>query len=172
MYKAIDVMSFVKRKSLHLGLIVILALAIDHVVSPVEKVNSVENINGSSTVTKDIQSIHDFIAAFNAKDVDTVMNFFSEDAIYHNMPSGPVQGTEAVRNLITSFVNPASSINWETLNIAQTGDTVLTERIDRFVINGKNIELPVMGAFDMKNGKITAWRDYFDMATWQKQMAN
>jgi limonene-1,2-epoxide hydrolase len=130
------------------------------------------NEDGSNTMGKDIQVIHDFVTAFNARDVDKIMEFFMEDAIYHNMPSGPVQGTDAIRSLIASFVNPASSMDWEVLQIAQTGDTVLTERIDRFVIGGKNVELPVMGAFDMKDGKIAAWRDYFDMATWQKQMAN
>lgn len=127
---------------------------------------------GSTTMSKEIQMVEDFIDAFNAKDVDAIMAFFSDDPIYHNMPSGPVTGTGPVRDLITSFVSPASSIDWEMLHIAQTGDTVLTERMDRFVLGGKNVELPVMGAFDIKDGKITAWRDYFDMATWTKQMAN
>ena len=125
----------------------------------------------SPTLSNDVQVIHDFMTAFNSKDVDAIMEFFTEDAIYHNMPSGPVQGTVEVRNLITMFVSPAETVDWEILNIAQTGDTVLTERIDRFVIGGKDVKLPVMGAFDMKDGKIAAWRDYFDMATWQKQMA-
>lgn len=126
---------------------------------------------GSDTVGTDVQAIQDFIQAFNNKDVDAIMEFFTDDAIYHNMPSGPVQGTEAVQKLIASFVVPAESIDWEILNIAQTGNTVLTERIDRFTLGGKPVNLPIMGAFDMRDGKIEAWRDYFDMATWQKQMA-
>jgi limonene-1,2-epoxide hydrolase len=46
---------------------------------------------------------------------------------------------------------------------------VLTERLDKFVLGGKTVELPVAGVFELKDGKITAWRDYFDMATWTKQ---
>lgn len=55
--------------------------------------------------------------------------------------------------------------------MAETGNAVLTERVDRFVINGKEVALPVMGIFELANGKITSWRDYFDLATWQRQTA-
>lgn len=118
-----------------------------------------------------IKLVEDFVEAFNNRDVDAIMGFFTEDAIYHNMPMAPAQGTKAVRALIDGFVNPAEKIDWEMLNISQAGSTVLTERIDRFVLGGKEVALPVMGAFDIRDGKISAWRDYFDLATWTKQMA-
>ncbi len=31
-------------------------------------------------------------------------------------------------------------------------------------MGGKVIELPVMGVYEFVDGKISAWRDYFDMA--------
>jgi ketosteroid isomerase-like protein len=34
------------------------------------------------------------------------------------------------------------------------------------VADGKAVELPCFGIFEMKEGKITAWRDYFDMSTY------
>ncbi len=117
------------------------------------------------------QLVRDFISKFNEKDVDGIMAFFAEDAVYHNMPSDPVTGLEGIRQLVSFFVGPADSIDWEITNIAQTENTVLTERIDRFVIKGKEIVLPIMGTFEIQNGKIAAWRDYFDMATWQRQTA-
>ena len=117
----------------------------------------------------DIEIIEAFVAAFNTRDIDAIMGFFTDDAVYHNMPMGPVQGTQAVRKFVTMFVKPADKLDWDILKIAQVGSTVLTERIDRFVIQGKPVELPVMGAFDMRDGKIAAWRDYFDLATWQRQ---
>jgi len=120
-------------------------------------------------VTPEVDAIEAFVEAFNARDVDSVMGFFAADAVYHNMPSAPVKGTKAIRGVIDAFVGPAEEIDWEILKIAQVGSTVLTERIDRFVIKGKPVELPVMGAFDMADGEIVAWRDYFDMATWQRQ---
>jgi limonene-1,2-epoxide hydrolase len=118
-----------------------------------------------------VQTVKALISAFNRKDLDAIMAFFTDDAIYHNMPTGPVQGTQAVRSVISMFLQPAEEVKWEILNIAQVGDTVLTERIDNFVIKGKQVALPVMGAFEVRGGKIAAWRDYFDFATWQKQNA-
>ena len=118
------------------------------------------------------QLIADFVAAFNAKDVDRIMTFFADDAVYHNMPTEPVRGVEAVRNVIASYVGAAEVVDWEITASAQVGDTVLTERIDRFVFGGKDVTLPVMGAFDIEDGKIVAWRDYFDQATWNRQMGN
>ncbi|HEV8574090.1 MAG TPA: limonene-1,2-epoxide hydrolase family protein, partial [Dehalococcoidia bacterium] len=47
--------------------------------------------------------------------------------------------------------------------------SVLTERLDKFALGGKKIELPVMGVFELTDGKIAAWRDYFDMAAWTRQ---
>ena len=119
-----------------------------------------------------IALIHDFVDAFNRKDVDRIMTFFTDDAVYHNMPMDPVKGAAAVRQAIEAYVPSSSSIAWEVLHISQAGDTVLTERVDRFVIGGKSIALPVMGAFDLRGGKIAAWRDYFDLATWTRQMGS
>jgi limonene-1,2-epoxide hydrolase len=55
------------------------------------------------------------------------------------------------------------------LHISASGGVVLTERVDKF-LGPKNVELPVMGAFEIKDGEITAWRDYFDLGAWTKQM--
>jgi limonene-1,2-epoxide hydrolase len=48
---------------------------------------------------------------------------------------------------------------------------VMNERTDRFKIGPKWVEAPVMGIFELRDGKIAAWRDYFDLAGFQKQMA-
>ncbi len=40
----------------------------------------------------------------------------------------------------------------------------MNERIDVFTLNGNVVELPVVGVFEITDGKITTWRDYFDMA--------
>ncbi|MDA0352892.1 MAG: nuclear transport factor 2 family protein [Chloroflexi bacterium] len=116
-------------------------------------------------------TIRAFLDAFNAKDIDRVMSFFSDDAIYHNIPTAPVHGAAAIRKSIEGYTTPASAIDWELVAVAETaGGTVLTERLDRFDFSGHKVELPVMGAFDFEDGKILAWRDYFDLAQFQKQM--
>jgi limonene-1,2-epoxide hydrolase len=48
--------------------------------------------------------------------------------------------------------------------VATRDNLVFTERVDTFTVGGKVAPLPVMGIFEIRDGKISAWRDYFDMA--------
>jgi limonene-1,2-epoxide hydrolase len=45
--------------------------------------------------------------------------------------------------------------------LAVDGDVVLMERDDHWIVNGKEMHWPVMGAYEVKDQKITAWREYF-----------
>lgn len=115
--------------------------------------------------------VRDFIAAFNANDLERIMNFFSEDCIYHNIPLEPATGLEAIRGVLAGFSGMSKEIDWVLHNIAENSEgVVLTERTDRFLIGEDWVELPVMGAFDLRDGKICGWRDYFDMSQFQSQM--
>jgi limonene-1,2-epoxide hydrolase len=113
--------------------------------------------------------IRDFCAAFARRDVDELLGFFTDDAVYHNMPMRPVQGKAAIRGVLDMFLKPAQAVDFTVLRIAAADDTVLTERLDTFVIGTRRVELPIAGIFDLRDGKIVAWRDYFDLATWTKQ---
>ena len=46
----------------------------------------------------------------------------------------------------------------------------MTERVDVFKLPDKSFELPVMGTFEVSDGKINAWRDYFDLNQFTSQM--
>lgn len=120
-------------------------------------------------VTDNIALVRDFCAAFGRRDVDEILRYFTEDAVYHNIPMPAMTGKPAIRGVLQMFLGPATFAQFEVLNIAGSGDVVLTERIDRFEVGGKKIELPVMGVFEVSGGKIAAWRDYFDMAAWTRQ---
>jgi limonene-1,2-epoxide hydrolase len=61
---------------------------------------------------------------------------------------------EAARGVITK-------LDVEFVNLAVAGNVVSTERVDRMIHNGKPVEAPGMGAFEVSGDKITAWRDYF-----------
>lgn len=102
-----------------------------------------------------------FVAAWNALDDARIYALMAEDIVYHNMPMRPVTGIEAVRAGFAAW--PVDSCEWVLLNIAARGDVVLTERVDRFTRGEDRITVPVMGTFEVKDGRITHWRDYFDM---------
>ena len=115
--------------------------------------------------------VSDFVAAWNARDIEKIMSALTPDCVYHNIPMDPLEGTEAIRGLIQTFVGMASKMDWTVHHIAEGSDgTVLTERTDRFLVGEKWVALPVMGTFELTDGKISAWRDYFDLEQLNKQM--
>ena len=112
-----------------------------------------------------------FCDAWAKGDLDALMAFFSDDAVYHNIPVDPVQGRDAIRSTIEGFTTGVESIEFRVDHIAADGNLVMTERVDLFSLPGKTISLPVMGAFEVtSDGKIRAWRDYFDMQQFTSQL--
>jgi limonene-1,2-epoxide hydrolase len=120
-------------------------------------------------MNENIALVQRFCEAFSRRDPDEILEFFTDDAVYHNMPMPPMTGKPAIRNVLDMFLKPAQSVEFAMLHIAGDGDVVHTERIDRFDMGEKKVELPVAGVFEIRDGKIAAWRDYFDMATWTRQ---
>jgi limonene-1,2-epoxide hydrolase len=126
----------------------------------------------TNTPDQSADVVQQLIDAFNAADVDRIMDHFAADAIYHNIPVAAVTGRAAIRAVVQGFTGTASRVDWQVRNMAVTGTgVVLTERVDRFLINGKWVELPVLGTFEVTGGKVTAWRDYFDLQQFQTQLA-
>jgi limonene-1,2-epoxide hydrolase len=58
-----------------------------------------------------------------------------------------------------------------TLREASNGAVVIVERLDRHRFPTGWVELPVTGVFEVHDGRITVWRDYFDVATFQSGIA-
>lgn len=118
------------------------------------------------------QKVLDFIAAWEARDMDRILSLMTPDAFYHNIPMEPVRGHEAIRGLLTAFLGNATAVQWTVHHIAETsGGVVLTERTDNFEMGPKTLSLRVMGTFEFEGGLISAWRDYFDLGQFQSQMA-
>jgi len=117
-----------------------------------------------------LETVRRFCDAFSRRNPDEIIDFFTDDAVYHNMPMPPVQGKAGIKAVLDMFLKQADSAEFIILKIAEGEDGgVLTERLDKFALGGKNVELPVAGIFELTNGKIAAWRDYFDMAAWTRQ---
>ena len=117
-----------------------------------------------------IDVVRRFCAAWGDGDLDTIIGFFADGAVYHNIPLAPVVGPEQIRTTIEGFTGGVDKIEFRVDNIAADGGTVLTERHDIFTFANGEIDLPVMGTFEVDDGKITAWRDYFDMNQFMSQM--
>ena len=116
--------------------------------------------------------VTEFCNAWPRKNVEELLAFFSDDAVYHNIPMEPVRGKAGIKAAINTFLPMAKSLQFKILHTAAAGNVVMNERVDIFDLgNGKTISLPVAGVFEVNNNKITAWRDYFDLQMYTKQMA-
>jgi limonene-1,2-epoxide hydrolase len=121
-------------------------------------------------VAEPITIVRDFCAAWAEGDLDALMAYFADDAVYHNIPLAPVEGVNAIRTTIAGFTTGVDRVEFEVRHIAADGDVVLTERVDSFVFPSARIDLPVSGTFELRDGKIAAWRDYFDLNQFMSQM--
>lgn len=119
--------------------------------------------------------VNAFIAEWSLPHPDAarlVSAYFTEDAVYQNMPSDPVhQGSDAITKVLAGMSERLESRGWQVLHQVGDGNIVMNERIDRFRSGDRMIDLPVMGIFELREGRIAAWRDYWDMATWQRMLS-
>ena len=122
-----------------------------------------------------IEVVRRFCAAWSEnKEVAELAEFFTDDAVYHNIPLEPVSGKANIANTFASFIRPGppgiESIEFRVINIAADGPVVMTERVDVFKLSNKSFEVPIMGIFEITDAKIKAWRDYYDANQFARQL--
>ena len=115
--------------------------------------------------------IRDFVAAWTRLDAKEIAAYFSDDGVYHNMPMAPISGRANVEALIAGFIGSWTRTHWDLLHVLCAGKVVIAERVDHITAGAKSVDLPVVGVFELEGGKIKRWRDYFDMATYQRAMS-
>jgi limonene-1,2-epoxide hydrolase len=113
-----------------------------------------------------------FCETWASRDIDAIMAFFSEDAVYHNIPMDPPNvGLAQIREVIEMFMTDPSEVKFEVHHQAENHEgVVLNERTDTFRLGDHTLALRVMGVFELADGKISAWRDYFDMNQYLSQL--
>ena len=115
--------------------------------------------------------VTEFCKAWARLNIDQVMDFFTDDAVYHNIPLPKAEGKAAIRKTIEGLLKGTTWLEFKVLHSASVGNVVMNERVDSFEVKGKRMSLPVAGVFETTpNVKIKAWRDYFDMKMFTDQM--
>jgi limonene-1,2-epoxide hydrolase len=110
--------------------------------------------------------VTEFCKLWSSPDPDQLAGYFAEDAVYHNIPMEPVEGREAIKQFIAGFTAAFEGIDFQVHRQVSDGNLVMNERTDVMRRkDGDDIPLPVTGVFEVVDGRIVAWRDYFDMAT-------
>ena len=108
--------------------------------------------------------VRKFHAAWLQSDLDELVSFFSNDAVYTDGPRGTHRGIDAIRAELGAMVKIVPSTAIDIKKLVANGGTVMVERVDSFKIEGRLFDLEVAAVFEVDNdGRITRWRDYYDL---------
>jgi limonene-1,2-epoxide hydrolase len=126
--------------------------------------------DASSAQNPDEELVLSLMHDLSVKDASGLAEYFTDDAMYQNMPLPPAHGRAEVQGLLAMLLSVLSIDHIETLHIASRDGLVHTERIDRLTAlpTGKTMDLPVAGVLRVRDGKISEWRDYFDLRQFEE----
>jgi limonene-1,2-epoxide hydrolase len=116
--------------------------------------------------------VRNFFATWLRSDVDELIGFFSQDAIWTDGPRGTYRGIDAIRAELESVVRTVPSTAVDVTNLLAVDGSVMVERVDIFEIQGKTFDVEISGVFEVNgDGQITRWRDYYDMRSLEDRIA-
>jgi limonene-1,2-epoxide hydrolase len=110
------------------------------------------------------ETVTEFCQSWPRLTRDQIVARFTDDAVYRNIPfPGEIVGGQGVADVLLPVAAKTASIEATVLQVADRGDLVFAERVEVFRREtGEVFELPVVGVFELRDGRICAWRDYFD----------
>lgn len=118
-----------------------------------------------------LEIVNEFIRRIERRDLDAAVELLAPNCEYDNVPMSKVHGPDAVKAGLGPFIGACSEVSWVVEREAATGPFVFNERLDRFHMPNGWLEIPVAGVWEVLDGRIVLWRDYFDLATFRAQMA-
>ncbi len=125
-----------------------------------------------STTHSPLEIVKAFLSAMEKMDMDGAVGYVAENCEYTNpAPTGTAYGPAGVRAVLGPFSTPIAENVFILKREVANGPVVFIERLDRHRIGNRWVELPVNAVFEVHDGLITVWHEYFDSATLQSQMA-
>lgn len=119
------------------------------------------------------QVVSEFIRRITGNDVVGALTMVSDDVEYDNVPIGKNIGPAAMQEFLNGMGTGVDEIEFVIHHQVTQGRIVMNARTDRFRIGERWLDLPVAGVFEVGgDGRITLWRDYFDMATFTDQLTD
>jgi len=117
--------------------------------------------------------VRKYLAAWKRSDLDELVSFISDDAVYTDGPRGVHHGIDAIRAELETMVKVVPSTSVDIKKLVASGGTVMVERVDNFKLGGKPFDLEVAAVFDVDdNGRIKRWRDYYDLKSLEDRITS
>ncbi len=118
---------------------------------------------------KDI--VNQFFDLWKSGDIAGAMGQCTEDAVWDNVPMKPIEGKAAIEAFLTKFAKGMSDVHYDITYMMEEGDRLMIEGSENYTKHGKKVSVPYMASFTFRDGKISSWADYFDLATVERQLA-
>ena len=109
------------------------------------------------------QIVREFCGVWERGELERFGDFVAEDAVFHILPLEPTRGLAAIREECRKL-DELGRVRIEIRHLAAAGGVVFTERLDHLRKPDHSGSLPVVGVFEVRDGRIVAWRDYFDLS--------
>jgi limonene-1,2-epoxide hydrolase len=121
--------------------------------------------NDQASPSSDLAVVESFLAALEVKDLERASALLADDVVYQNVPLPPDRGKAAVLRTLNRLNKLVDHFEVKMHHAAERDGVVLTERTD--ILSGPLLYLDiwVCGTFEVRDGKVTLWRDYFDVAS-------
>lgn len=113
------------------------------------------------TAVDNAQTVEQFLYALQDSDLDAAGPLLAEDLVYQNVGLPTIHGRKRAMKLFSSL-GGFSAFEVKIHRIAADGAAVLTERTDALIFGPLRLQFWVCGVFEVHDGEITLWRDYFD----------
>jgi limonene-1,2-epoxide hydrolase len=117
----------------------------------------------ADTDAEKIATVQKMIDAWNTRNWEQVYDLFSEDGVLQSMMlSEPTVGRPAISKRIGALAKDISRIELRIRHMGVADGVVFIERVDDFVYRGKHGAVPVVGVVEVEQGRVKAWREYYD----------
>lgn len=111
--------------------------------------------------TENIRVVETFLEALRDEDLDTAAAALAEDVVYQNVGVPTIYGRAATIRVFRQL-SGRGTFDVKIHRVAADGASVLTERTDALTFGPLRVQFWVCGVFEVRGGRITLWRDYFD----------
>jgi limonene-1,2-epoxide hydrolase len=117
----------------------------------------------ADTDAQKLATVQKMIEAWNTRNWQQVYELFAEDGVLESMmlPT-PTVGREAISKRIGALAKDISRIELRIRHMGVADGVVFIERVDDFVYRGKHGAVPVVGVVEVEQGRVKAWREYYD----------
>ncbi len=114
-----------------------------------------------TTTTANARTVQTFLFALADEDFDTVESLAAPELVWQNVGLPSIRGRARIMKLLR-YGQGKFGFAVKFHRIAQDGGTVLTERTDAIIVGPLRLQFWVCGTFEVRDGKVTLWRDYFN----------